>query len=95
MENNISTKGTNQTNFKNGDIVVFNNSTIVLLEKYRDESSAEYYSVLNVGVDYFGTLYKMNLWDNARLATSEEKENYLNQCLLKRENCLKSFSFKR
>lgn len=31
MENNISTKGTNQTNFKNGDIVVFNNS-IVLLE---------------------------------------------------------------
>lgn len=30
MENNISTKGTNQTNFKNGDIVVFGNSIVLL-----------------------------------------------------------------
>lgn len=91
MENNISTKSTNQTNFKNGDIVVFNNSTIVLLEKYRDESSAEYYSVLNVGVDYFGTLYKMNLWDNARLATSEEKRKLFKSMSRRKRKLFKEF----
>ena len=90
MENNISTKGTNQTNFKNGDIVVFDNS-IVLLKKYRDESSAEYYSVLNVGVDYFGTLYKMNLWDNARLATSEEKRKLFKSMSPKKRKLFKEF----
>lgn len=90
MENNISTKGTNQTNFKNGDIVVFGNS-IVLLKKYRDESSAEYYSVLNVGVDYFGTLYKMNLWDNARLATSEEKRKLFKSMSPKKRKLFKEF----